>query len=420
MSISADPKTHDLFVSHASEDKDGFVRPLVAALERLGFNIWYDETTLIPGMSLSGEIDRGLSESKFGVVVLSPAFFEKSWPKHELAGLRARQMDGQNIIIPIWHGLSRAEILKHSPPLADMLAFNSDDGIDHIVERLEPILNPDINSIWLLNCAREVGAKINQVEPIGSEFDYWPNGGLRNIYNRVINFITYPQFIKKYGKRIWISGPHDDRGLNLRCSNDFGHYDPEFVNWLYNNVESILNKPSFVKLTKYVFDLSLGRLSALYYASYEFLRLNPAIAESLRSRFANRLDNNELEPSHYYELAWASGDEYEGGIPEMMRRLSEAFDGNMAASAVYFWVRRIEDGTAPLFAKIVGLLVQRYGLRHWLNNSIWDLSGLSAEYGGSFPDWQKFNKLLEQHMDALIDPRPTVTVSVKFRHLIPK
>ena len=85
----ATEKTHDIFVSHASEDKDSFVREFVRLLERAGLEVWYDEFTLRPGMSLSGEIDRGLADCRYGVVVLSPSFFAKNWPKHELAGLRA-------------------------------------------------------------------------------------------------------------------------------------------------------------------------------------------------------------------------------------------------------------------------------------------------------------------------------------------
>src|SRR4029434_7571035 len=32
---------YDFFVSHASEDKDTFVRPLVGCLEALGLKVWY-------------------------------------------------------------------------------------------------------------------------------------------------------------------------------------------------------------------------------------------------------------------------------------------------------------------------------------------------------------------------------------------
>lgn len=60
----------DLFVSHTSEDKDSFVRPLVEALTGEALTVWYDETELAPGCSLVETIERGLARSRFGVLVL--------------------------------------------------------------------------------------------------------------------------------------------------------------------------------------------------------------------------------------------------------------------------------------------------------------------------------------------------------------
>ena len=66
---------YDAFISHASEDKQEFVRPLAETLTELGLKIWYDEFELKVGDSLRGSIDRGLVNSKYGIVVLSKNFF---------------------------------------------------------------------------------------------------------------------------------------------------------------------------------------------------------------------------------------------------------------------------------------------------------------------------------------------------------
>ena len=73
----------DLFISHASEDKD-FVRPLAESLRAHRLAVWFDEFELKPGMGLRESIDQGLLSSRFGLVVLSPAFFAKSWPSWEV------------------------------------------------------------------------------------------------------------------------------------------------------------------------------------------------------------------------------------------------------------------------------------------------------------------------------------------------
>ena len=39
-------RKYEIFISHASEDKDDFVRPLAQALVEEGLSVWYDEFEL--------------------------------------------------------------------------------------------------------------------------------------------------------------------------------------------------------------------------------------------------------------------------------------------------------------------------------------------------------------------------------------
>lgn len=126
----------DAFVSHASEDKEPFVRPLADALRARDLRIWYDDFTLTVGDSLRRSIDRGLAHSRFGVVVLSPTFFEKEWPQKELDGLVAREVDGRKVILPVWHGIGAEGIRQFAPMLADRVAISSDAGVAAVVDAL--------------------------------------------------------------------------------------------------------------------------------------------------------------------------------------------------------------------------------------------------------------------------------------------
>jgi hypothetical protein len=118
-------KKWDVFISHVSEDKESFVRPLAVALRRLGVEVWYDEFVLRPGFSLSESIDKGLTESRYGLVIISPSFLSKSkgWHRHELRGLVNRDVREDHVIIPIWHGVTEEAVRAVSPPLADKLAI---------------------------------------------------------------------------------------------------------------------------------------------------------------------------------------------------------------------------------------------------------------------------------------------------------
>lgn len=137
----APPEDYDVFLSHASEDKDVIARPLYEALVAAGVTVWFDEAVLEIGDSLRRKIDEGLARCRYGVVILSPRFLEKRWPQRELDGLVARETSsGQKAILPIWHDLDRETLLSYSPPLADRLAGRSEQGIPSLAQSIRRVL----------------------------------------------------------------------------------------------------------------------------------------------------------------------------------------------------------------------------------------------------------------------------------------
>ena len=138
--VTESSKQYDFFISHASEDKDDIVRDLAEALKNSGFQVWYDEFELKIGDSLRKKIDYGLSNANYGIVIVSPSFVKKSWTEYELNGMVAREMNGHKVILPIWHKITKDEVLKFSPSLADKLALNTSlYTIDDIVENLKDL-----------------------------------------------------------------------------------------------------------------------------------------------------------------------------------------------------------------------------------------------------------------------------------------
>lgn len=133
----------DVFISHASEDKESIARPLAEELIKRGVKVWYDDLTLTVGDSLRRSIDEGLAKSKFGIVILSRAFFSKEWPQTELDGLAARQSMGHKVILPVWHEVTKQEVLQFSPTLADRLSANTAKGIESVVDQLLDVLAPN-------------------------------------------------------------------------------------------------------------------------------------------------------------------------------------------------------------------------------------------------------------------------------------
>lgn len=134
---------YDVFICHASEDKETFVRPLAEALRSENVAVWYDEFTLKLGDSIRRSLDKGLKQSRFGIVVLSNAFFEKKWPQYELDGLAEREMKGADkVILPIWHGVDHDDIMQYSPSLAGRKAASSIEGLKKIVDEILDVVHP--------------------------------------------------------------------------------------------------------------------------------------------------------------------------------------------------------------------------------------------------------------------------------------
>jgi len=133
----------DVFISHASEDKDSFVKSLADELAKRGVRVWYDDFTLKIGDSLRHSIAKGLSESRFGIVVLSLNFFKKHWTQQELSALFVREEQDKKVILPIWLDLSKEEVSELFPLLADKKAVHASSGLKNIVSELLDVIDPE-------------------------------------------------------------------------------------------------------------------------------------------------------------------------------------------------------------------------------------------------------------------------------------
>ena len=119
------------------------MRPLAERLLAEHVEVWYDEFSLSVGDSLRRSIDRGLSQSRFGIVVLSPSFFAKQWPAWELDRVgrtserRAARRHPSGMAR--CHPQGRAGVF---PSLADKVAATSASGLDEVVRRLVSVIHP--------------------------------------------------------------------------------------------------------------------------------------------------------------------------------------------------------------------------------------------------------------------------------------
>jgi len=130
----------DIFLCHAREDKAAVVETLAFELERRGISCWIDEAQIRLGQSITEQVNEGLKTSRYVVVVLSPAFMAKNWPKRELwAAINMEASSGEVKVICVLSGTHEDMrlIIQALPILNDKLYARWDGAADLVARDLQ-------------------------------------------------------------------------------------------------------------------------------------------------------------------------------------------------------------------------------------------------------------------------------------------
>jgi len=128
-----------IFVSYVARDRE-FAQVLMEALSHHGLQTIDGRLGL--GDSLSVSIRKGLQQAAYAVLVLSRAFFDKSWPRFEFEEVDKldREFEGHTKLLPIWHEIDQQSIAYFSPELAQRLGVPSRLGMDDIVQEIVEVV----------------------------------------------------------------------------------------------------------------------------------------------------------------------------------------------------------------------------------------------------------------------------------------
>lgn len=126
------------FISHDSRDKDEIARPIAVGLAGMMCPVWFDEFSLKVGDRLRESIERGLKEARKCILILSPHFLSNSgWTKAEFNAIFTREIVGEaDVILPVWHGVTRDQVFEYSPTLVDRWAVDWSKGADEAIRKL--------------------------------------------------------------------------------------------------------------------------------------------------------------------------------------------------------------------------------------------------------------------------------------------
>lgn len=117
---------YDVFISHASKDKEDLIEELYHSLSKLGISIFYDKESLEWGDNWKERILNGTKRAEFAIIVISENFFDREWTERELSEFLNRQnRNGQKLILPIVHNITMQQLQKKYPNVADIQAIDS-------------------------------------------------------------------------------------------------------------------------------------------------------------------------------------------------------------------------------------------------------------------------------------------------------
>lgn len=128
----------EAFISHDARDKE-IARTIAARLQTMLCSVWYDEYSLDLGDNLRTSIEKGLKECKKCVLILSSNFMSNTgWGKKEFDSIFTREViEGANIMLPIWHGVTKQMVYDYSPSLLNVKGANwSELGEDEVCRQI--------------------------------------------------------------------------------------------------------------------------------------------------------------------------------------------------------------------------------------------------------------------------------------------
>jgi hypothetical protein len=199
------------------------------------------------------------------------------------------------------------------------------------------------------------------------EFDYFPQGGLRNFACHVAPLVPYPALRQKSGLNLFVSGPHSNVRLVLNSRKSFGHYNPEFVRWAADHLIPGAHDEVFRTATQSTYDRYVQPLARTFFATYRKIEREPDCFEREKQRYVELLAKGALPEGYYYNRWFSFMDDQfcrKNDAPGIMMSTQGfamgAYDGNVVNTCVAFWVRRSIDRTMPEFYRGLAKLLRAY------------------------------------------------------------
>lgn len=136
----APPDLKDIFLCHAWDDRKGAAKELHELLENRDVAAWFSERDARLGSKLLREIDRGLANSRVGIVLVTPAFIDRIRAEG-IADMELSALLARDLLVPIVHGTTFEALRLVSPLLASRSGLSTDENtMAEIADKLKELV----------------------------------------------------------------------------------------------------------------------------------------------------------------------------------------------------------------------------------------------------------------------------------------
>ena len=134
------PDLRDVFLCHAWDDRQGAAKELHDLLEAVGVKVWFSEKDLGLGVPMMRAIDRGLANSKVGLVLVTPALLARL-PKESVADKELSTLLAGNRLVPIVHNTTYEALREISPMLASRTGLDTaEDSMSEVAAKIAELV----------------------------------------------------------------------------------------------------------------------------------------------------------------------------------------------------------------------------------------------------------------------------------------
>jgi hypothetical protein len=121
------PDLRDVFLCHAWDDRQGAAKELHDLLELRGVRVWFSEKDVGLGVPLLRAIDKGLANSRVGIVLVTPALLRRL-PTEGIADKELSALLAGERLVPVLHGTTYEALREVSPLLASRSGLSTSEG----------------------------------------------------------------------------------------------------------------------------------------------------------------------------------------------------------------------------------------------------------------------------------------------------